>query len=100
MPRYKELSTKNVWNFVKEWPDLLNYFPTLKENELPDRAFLWGILGTLRTDAWKTLLEDARKARSKREEENKDDLIKVHLEIYEKLMAAPNITEGKTYFYN
>ena len=68
----------------------------MKIGELLDRAFLWGILGTLRADAWKTLLEDAQKAGSKGEEEDKNDCIEVHPEIYEKLMAAPNLTEGKT----
>ena len=68
----------------------------MKIGELPDRAFLWRILGTLRANAWKILLENAWKARSKGEEEDKNDCIEVHPEIYEKLIAAPNLTEGKT----
>ena len=39
MPRYKELSAKNVRNFTKWWLDLLNYYPTLKEKKWPDIAF-------------------------------------------------------------
>jgi hypothetical protein len=51
MPRYKELGVRPVWSFVKELPDLMEYFPDVGENGVPERSFLWGILGTLRPDA-------------------------------------------------
>ena len=56
IPRYQELSTKRVWGFVQELSDLMKYFPNLNQNELPDRSFLWTILGTLRTKECKQLL--------------------------------------------
>ena len=40
VPRYNELSTKAVWNFVKEVPDLMNYFPDINDKDLPDRAYM------------------------------------------------------------
>ena len=94
IPRYKELSTKTVWGYTKELPDLVAYFPDMNDNELPDRAFLWGVLGTLRTDAWKKLLEDARKVRSKDSEESKEEWIEIHPEIYRQLLDTPNLTGG------
>ena len=33
IPRYKELATKTVWEYIQEWPDLLQYFPTMKDSE-------------------------------------------------------------------
>ena len=47
IPKYRELEVKPIWEHVKEVEELAKYFPTLKDNELPDRAFLWGILGTI-----------------------------------------------------
>ena len=55
----------------------MKYFPDLNQNELPDRSFLWTILGTLRTKECKQLLEDARKKRSNKTEESKDELIEI-----------------------
>ena len=51
IPKYRELGIKPIWDYVKEVPDLVKYFPSLNQNELPDRAFLWGVLGTLRREA-------------------------------------------------
>lgn len=51
IPRYRELGVKPVWGLAKQVPDLLEYFPDMKDSETPDRAFLWAILGTLRADA-------------------------------------------------
>ena len=47
IPKYKELGVKPIWENVKEVEELAKYFPTLKDNELPNRVFLCGILGTL-----------------------------------------------------
>ena len=50
IPRYKELRVRPVWAFVKEIPELLQYFPDYEENELSDRAYLWGVLEAPRED--------------------------------------------------
>ena len=49
--RYKELGVKVVWTYTKEIPELVEYFPNFNKDEYPDRAYLWGILGTLREEA-------------------------------------------------
>ena len=51
IPKYKELGVRPMWGFIKDVPDLVEFFPNLKQNELPDRAFMWGILGTKRREA-------------------------------------------------
>jgi hypothetical protein len=95
MPRYKELGVRPVWSFVKELPDLMEYFPDVGENGVPERSFLWGILGTLRPDAWKQLLEQSKKARSNDIEEEKGDLIEIHPDILQMLKNAPLLSKGK-----
>ena len=94
MPKYKEFSCKAVWNFVKEVPELLKYFPDLADNELPDRTFLWTVLSTLRPDGWKIMLEEARKARCKQSEDNNDEFIEIHPDLLNKILAAPMLTKG------
>ena len=72
----------------------MKYFPDIQEKELPDREFMWTILSTLREDAVKKLIEDARKKRSVSNEEDKEELIEIDPEILNLLLAAPNINKG------
>ena len=72
----------------------MKYFPDIQEKELPDREFMWIILSTLREDAVKKLIEDARKKRSASNEEDKEELIEIDQEILNLLLAAPNINKG------
>ena len=98
IPRYRELAVKKVWEYIKEIPELLEYFPDIEEGDIPDRSFMWGILGTLRREAWGALLENARKARSWGTDEPKDELIEIHPEILEELLSAPIQSKGNLLF--
>ena len=94
IPRYKELGVKPIWELVKNVEELACYFPTLEEGKLPDRFFLWGILGTLKRNEWAKLLKDARNRRGKKEAEDKDGLIEIDPDILEKIMSAPTISKS------
>ena len=98
VPRYKELGVKPIWTFIKEIPELLQYFPNLEKDELPDRSFMWTILSTLRYDEWKQLIWDVRNARSKCDEENNGELIEIDPEFLNKLMTTPVLSAGKLSF--
>ena len=101
MPRYKELAVKNVWGYIKELPDVLEYFPEIGDDELPDRSFMWGVIRTLRREDWQTMLENARKARSLGRDEPKDNLKEIHAQIFEELLAVPLQSKGNSYsFFN
>ena len=95
VPRYKELGVKPLWAFIKEVPELLQYFPNLEKDELPDRYFMWTILSTLRYDEWKQLINNARNARSKSDKENNDELIEIDPEFLNKLIATSILSTGK-----
>ena len=95
VPRYKELGVKPIWNFVKEVEDLAPYFPTFEEGFLPERSFLWGVLGTLKRDDWKQLLKEARSKRGKKEKEEKEELIEIDPQILDQLIQAPSVSKGK-----
>ena len=80
---------------MKEIPELLQYFPEFADGDYSDRDFMWGVLGTLRKDACKKLIHDSRMARSKNEEENKNDFIEIHPEILDKLIKISSASKLK-----
>ena len=86
---------KAVWTLVKDVPELVQYFPDFEDDELPDRSFMWTVLSTLRYSQCKQLINEARTARSKKSETNNDELIEIHPEFLEKLMAASILSTGK-----
>ena len=98
IPRYQELRVSAIWELVKEVPDLVEYFPELSEGELPDRSFLWGVLGTLRNEAWQELFQMAGKSRSSGVEEDNNEMIEIHPTMLDKLMKIPNISKGSLKF--
>ena len=99
--RYKELAVKNVWGYIKELPDLLEYFQEIEDEELPDHSFMWGVIGILRREAWQKMLKDARKARSLGIDEPKDNLVEIHPQILEELLAVPLQSKSNSYrFFN
>ena len=95
VPRYKLLSTKAVWGFVKEVAELLQYFPDINDKELPDQAYMWTVLSTLKMDEWNKLIEEARKVRSINTENSNDSLIEIHPEILGSLLSVPLLSRGK-----
>ena len=97
IPRYKELGVKPVWSLVSQVKELTDYFPDFKEKEVPDRSFLWGVLGNLKRDAWEQLLNEARAQRSAGAEQKQDELIQMDRSFLEKIMKAPNMSKGKPF---
>ena len=85
IPRYKELSVKYIWSFVREVQALSSYFPTLQPNQLPDRDFMLSVLSTIRYDELHKMIQNARKHRSIKALEANDDLIHISKKMYEKI---------------
>ena len=52
VPKYAELSAEKLWAFIQEWDGLLEYFPDIDSNKLPERDFMLGVLSTLRKVNW------------------------------------------------
>ena len=93
--KIQRIFCKTIWNFVKEVPELLKYFPDLEKDEVPDRTFLWTVLSTLRPIGWKSILEVARKIRTQQSNEDQNELIEIYPDLLDKLIAAPMLTKGK-----
>lgn len=86
VPMLKELSTAAVWPVIKDLEDVRDYFPDLKEKELPDREFMWNVLNTLKPVTTQTLINDSLKNRGLDNEENQEDMVEIAPEYLEKLM--------------
>ena len=55
--------------------------PDLKENELPERQFFYGVLSTLYPDEMKSIIKAARKHRSISQSQNNDEKVELTDEI-------------------
>ena len=62
---------------VKEWPDLLDYFPDYEANQLPERDFIIRVLSTQRTSEMKELIKEARSHRSLANRKEEDEMIEM-----------------------
>ena len=51
VPKYDELSVKNIWPMIQSDPEILAYFPSkLPKNRLPDREYTFNVLNTKQGD--------------------------------------------------
>ena len=94
VPKYKELSVKKIWEFVKDEEDIMVYFPDYKETELPPRDFLITILTTYNKEAMAELVTQARNKRSITLYSNNDNLIEITQEIKDSIQNS-NIMKSK-----
>ena len=65
VPKYEELSVKNLYEDALSDPEVGGYLPelTMNSNRLPERDFFFGILGTIKPDYLKQIINDAHKNR-------------------------------------
>ena len=80
------MATKNIWPLIKDNPDLLSYFPDLKDSQIPEKEFLFGIFCTLKPDAVREIIATGMKNRSPNEQEDKDNLIEITEELMDSIM--------------
>ena len=70
---------------IKDNEDLNRYFPDLENGQYPERSYLITVLGTLRDAELKEIVDDARNKRAVRNDDNQNNLIKIHAEIKEEI---------------
>ena len=64
VPKYDELSVKNVWPMIKKDWNLMHYFPNkMPKDRLPDRDYTFNILNSIRPDYVKKIIDHAHKLR-------------------------------------
>ena len=85
VPKYKELSTRKIWDYVRELPDLNIYFPDYTEKQCPDKDHLFSLLGALCGEQLTSLIQDARKKRSIHEEPVTEEYVEIKKDILNEL---------------
>jgi hypothetical protein len=65
IPRYEELSVKNLYAEAMKDPLISSYLPDPDHcsTEFPERSFFFGIIATLKTDYLTKIIKDAHAAR-------------------------------------
>ena len=77
VPKYDELSSIKIWNFVKEIQDLLQYFPDLSSSTFPNRTYLFTILSTLKGEELNKLIKKSRDMRAVQNEVDENQMIEI-----------------------
>ena len=88
VPKYKELSTRQIWAYVKGCHELMIYFPDYTESQLPDREFMFEIISTVYPKSLWELVGKAKEKRSLKEDADKDELIKIDPEVLNRIMSV------------
>ena len=77
VPKYKELGVNKILALINVVDELNAYFPDYRDNELPEREFMWGVISTIIPEETIKLISDARISRGVKKEENQDELVEV-----------------------
>jgi hypothetical protein len=65
VPKYDELSVKNVWPMIQQDKELMTFFPEkLPKGRMPDRDYTFNVLNTLREDYVDGIIKHAQKQRN------------------------------------
>ena len=65
VPKYDELSVKNVYPMIQQDKDLMMYFPDkLPKGRIPDREYTFNVLNTLREDYVTDIIKHAQRLRN------------------------------------
>ena len=95
VPHYEELSVKNLYDDAMKDELVRDYLPELEQNSnrFPERDFFFGILGTLRPQYLKKIIDDANKVRYEADVNDlQKDFIMLDTPWYEELMKYPYLS--------
>ena len=98
VPHYEELSVKNLYDDAMKDELLRDYLPDLEQNSnrIPERDFFFGILGSLRPEYLKKIIDDANKVRYEANVNDPEkDFIMLDVDWYQELMKYPYFSSNK-----
>jgi len=70
VPNYRELSSKGIWNELKQDPAIAQYFPAYSKSRTPQKKYLLNVVNTMRPNSIKQIVETLRKKREAAKVEN------------------------------
>ena len=69
VPFYDSLSIHRNWQEIKHlYPDIASYFPDYDHEYMPSRKFFWEVFASLHYEDAKTIIDNERKRKYKKEE--------------------------------
>ena len=92
IPRFEELSVKNLYNDAINDQIVGPYLPSLEmnSNRIPERDFFFGVLGTLKPDYLKKIIKDANEVRFQVGDQGKErDCIMIKDDWLQELIKHP-----------
>ena len=89
VPKYPELSVKQIWSLIKDAPEISKYFPDYDDGCYPEREFLFGVLSSVASEGLKQLISESRQRRSLSDNEEEKNLIELGPGVRETLMTIP-----------
>ena len=98
VPHYEELSVKNLYDDAMKDELIKDYLPDLEQNSnrIPERDFFFGILGSLRPEYLKKIIDDANKVRYEANVNDPEkDFIMLDVDWYQELMKYPYFSSNK-----
>ena len=81
IPCYPELAAKNVWPLVKQNPNLMLYFLDFKDDQFPEKEYLYGVLCTLTPETVRKIVAQGVKNRSPNDQDDKDKMVEIVEEL-------------------
>ena len=91
VPKYPELGVNKIWNYVRELPELMQYFPDYDGKSLPERQYMWDILYTLKPDIVADLIKEARRNRGLEKNDDHDQMIEIAPDFWDEISTLVNV---------
>ena len=79
------MSVAKLWPYIKEVPELNQYFPSLKGGEFPEREFMWTIISTINPEATSKIIKDARNNRRSVDSIDQNELVEVDPTLFKEI---------------
>ena len=101
VPRYDELSVKNIFPMVKDDPEIMIYLPaTLPKGKLPERTYFFNVFNTVHHERLVKIIEHANKQRfASMDPDMVEDTIEVSNHWWEELNRLPFFSRKSLYIY-
>ena len=94
VPRYREFSVKSIWPLIKAVDELNINFPDYTDHQLPDRRFMFVILGTFRHNELISMIDNAREQRAITQNQPSEDYVYIEQNILNEIKSV-FIQKGK-----
>ena len=86
IPKYEELSIKNIWPLLKDNDDLLEYFLNYSDKQVPDSDFKFSLLWSFWFNVIQKMVDDAgKKNRALESNENENQFVYIQNDIFNEI---------------